>query len=75
VIPRLHSWPAPLLAFVLVVSPRLRLRQVSISCPVQINYLFDLYLEMETFLGDLGDALLLDYLFFFAYFELLFSKP
>jgi hypothetical protein len=57
------------------MSPRLGLRQVSISCPFQINYLFDLYLEMETFLGDLGDALLLDYLFFFAYFELLFSKP
>jgi hypothetical protein len=71
----LHSWPAPLPALVLVVSPRLGLRQVSISCPFQINYLFDFYLEMETFLGDLGDALLLDYLFFFAYFELLFSKP
>jgi hypothetical protein len=33
---------------------------VGISCPFQINYLSNLYLKMDTFLGDMGDALLLD---------------
>jgi hypothetical protein len=37
--------------------------EVGISCPCQINYLSYLYLEMDTFSGDLGDALLLDCLF------------
>jgi hypothetical protein len=37
--------------------------KVGISYPFQINYLSNLYLEMDTFLGDLGDALLLDCLF------------
>jgi hypothetical protein len=37
--------------------------KVGISYPFQINYLSDLYFEMDTFLRDLGDALLFDCLF------------
>jgi hypothetical protein len=37
--------------------------KVGISCPFQINYLSNLYLKMDTFLGDMGDPLLLDFLF------------
>jgi hypothetical protein len=37
--------------------------EVSISCPFQINYLSYLYLKMDTFSSDMGDALLLDCLF------------
>jgi hypothetical protein len=47
--------------------------EVGISCPFQINYLSNLYLEIDTFSRDLGDALLLDYLF--SLHILNFSSP
>jgi len=48
---------------------------IGISCPFQINYLSDLYLEMEYIFRISVWCIVAWFYFIFAYFELLFSKP